>query len=38
MPVPFTIKVTKEILKLSSECGTKNDVEMIGKIVRLQLR
>lgn len=29
MPVPFTIKVTKEILGLSKECGTRNDRERV---------
>ncbi len=30
MPVPFAIKVTKEILELSKECGTHNDIEVTG--------
>ncbi len=30
MPVPFKIKVTKEILEMSKGCGTQNDVEKIG--------
>jgi hypothetical protein len=31
MAVHFKIKVTKEILELSKECGTHNDIEAIGK-------
>lgn len=31
MPVPFTIKVTKDILELSKECGIYKDVTSIGK-------
>jgi|SRR5450631_1908411 len=30
MPVPFKIKVTKEILALSKDCG-QNELEIIGK-------
>jgi hypothetical protein len=30
MPIPFKIKVTKNILELSKECGTHNDPETIG--------
>jgi len=30
MPVPFKIKVTKEILALSKDCG-QNEIEIIGK-------
>jgi hypothetical protein len=30
MPVPLKIKVTKEILRLSKACGTRNDIETIG--------
>ena len=31
MPVQFKIKVTKEILELSKECGAHNDFDTIGK-------
>jgi hypothetical protein len=31
MPVHFKIKVTKEILELSKECGTHNDIDSIGE-------
>ena len=31
MPVRFKIKVTKEILELSKECGAHNDFDTIGK-------
>jgi len=31
MPVSFKIKVTKEILELSKECGAHNDFDTIGK-------
>ena len=31
MPVRFKIKVTKEILELSKECGAHNDIETIGE-------
>ena len=31
MPVWFKIKVTKEILELSKECGAHNDFDTIGK-------
>jgi hypothetical protein len=31
MPVRFKIKVTKEILELSKECGANNDFDTIGK-------
>jgi len=31
MPVPYKIKVTKEILELSNECGIHDDIETIGK-------
>jgi hypothetical protein len=31
MPVHFKIKVTKEILELSKECGAHNDFNTIGK-------
>jgi len=37
MPVPFTIKVTKEILELSRNCG-RNEIEIIGKIAQLLWR
>lgn len=30
MPVTFQIKITKEILERSKECGTHNDLEKIG--------
>ena len=30
MPIPFKIKVTKEILELSKACGAPDDVETIG--------
>ena len=31
MPVRFKIKVTKEILELSKECGAHNDFDTMGK-------
>lgn len=31
MPVPFKIKVTKDILELSKECGVHEDVTTVGK-------
>ena len=31
MPVPFKIKVTKNILELSKECGVHENVETVGK-------
>jgi hypothetical protein len=31
MPIPFKIKVTREILELSKECGTHNNMEIAGK-------
>jgi hypothetical protein len=31
MPVPFQIKVTRDILELSKECGVNGDVATIGK-------
>ena len=31
MPVQFKIKVTKEILESSRECGSHNDIERIGE-------
>lgn len=31
MPIQFTIKITKEILELSKECGTNGEVDTIGK-------
>ena len=37
MPVQFKIKVTKEILELSKECGTHNDFDTIERIVQLRL-
>jgi len=36
MPVPFTIKVTKEILALSRDCG-QNEIEIIGKTCAIAL-
>ena len=30
MPVSFMIKVTKEILGITKDCGTNDEVEMIG--------
>jgi hypothetical protein len=30
MPTPYTVKVTRDILELSKECGTHNDIDTIG--------
>lgn len=30
MPVPFTIKIDRDILRLSKECGTQNDKGTVG--------
>jgi len=31
MPIPFKIKVTKQILELSKKCGAHNEDEIMGK-------
>ena len=37
MPVQFKIKVTKDILQMSKECGVREDVATIGKNCALSL-
>ncbi len=37
MPIPFTIKIDRHILKLSKECGTQNDTGTIGNTCAIAL-